>query len=95
MKKYGRGSKATNDNTIRRMPIVCWITKAADTHSVYFIVLLFHGNSGYANASPCCVILTLPDFYVLLSCGGLAKSRSPGSGILWEMREGGIQKTVS
>jgi hypothetical protein len=48
------------------MPIVCWITKAADTHSVYFIVLLFHGNSGYANASPCYVILTLPDF--LFSC---------------------------
>ena len=66
MKKYGSGRQVTNDSIIRRMPTVCWITKAADTHSVYFIVLLFHGSSGYANAPQCRVILTLPDFLCCL-----------------------------
>ena len=35
MKKYGRGRQVTNDSIKRRMPIVCWITKAADTLSVF------------------------------------------------------------
>jgi len=37
------------DNTIRRMRIACWITKATHTHSEY-VILLFHGNIGYTNA---------------------------------------------
>jgi hypothetical protein len=33
--------QATNDNMIRRMRCVCWITKAADTHSEYVIFIAF------------------------------------------------------
>jgi hypothetical protein len=54
MEKYGRAGQATDDNTIRRMRFAFWITKAADTHLEY-VILLFHGNSGYANA---------PHFYI-------------------------------
>ena len=31
-KKYGTATQATDDNIIRRMPIVCCITKTTDTH---------------------------------------------------------------
>ena len=34
--------------TIGHMGFECWITKATGTHSEY-IILLFHGNNGYAN----------------------------------------------
>ena len=52
--KHGRAGQASDYNIIRRMRYACWITKATDTHSAYVIVLLlFHANSGYANASQC------------------------------------------
>jgi hypothetical protein len=33
--------EATDDNIIRRMRLACWITKAADTHSEYVILIAF------------------------------------------------------
>jgi len=44
---------------MRRMRFVCWITKNTDARSEY-VILLFHGNDGYANAPQCYVIRTLP-----------------------------------
>jgi hypothetical protein len=35
--------------TIWRMHIACWIPKATETHSQYVILIVFHGNNGYAN----------------------------------------------
>jgi hypothetical protein len=33
--------QATDDNTIWRIRITCWITKATDTHSEYVILIAF------------------------------------------------------
>jgi hypothetical protein len=41
VEKYGRARHATDDNTIRRMRIACWITKAIETHSEYVILIAF------------------------------------------------------
>ena len=40
--------------TIWRMRFAWWITKATDTYSEY-VILILHGNSGYANAPHCYV----------------------------------------
>ena len=37
MDKYGRVRQATDDNTIWRMRIACWITKATNVLSEYVI----------------------------------------------------------
>jgi hypothetical protein len=39
---------------IWRMRIAFWITRVTDTNSEY-VILLFDGNNGYANASQCYV----------------------------------------
>jgi len=65
--KYATAVQATDDNIIRRMRFECWITMVINTHSEYVYVLLFHCNNGYAKASQCYVIRTLP---VLLICTG-------------------------
>jgi hypothetical protein len=41
MVKYGRTGQATDDSIIQRMRITCCITKAADTHSEYVILIAF------------------------------------------------------
>ena len=41
MGKYGRIRQATDENTIRRMRIACWIPKATDTDSEYVIITAF------------------------------------------------------
>ena len=41
------------------MRVVCWITKAKDTHSEYIILLLFHCNIGCTNAPQRYVIRSL------------------------------------
>jgi len=41
MGKYGKARHATDDNTVRRMCIVRWITKATDTHSEYVTFIAF------------------------------------------------------
>ena len=45
----GKRGEASEDKTIRRMRFACWLSEATDTHSEY-VILLFHGNNGYANA---------------------------------------------
>jgi hypothetical protein len=41
VEKYGRARQATDDNIILRMRIVCWITKAIDTHSEYVMLIAY------------------------------------------------------
>ena len=59
MEKYGRATQATDDNIIRRMHFACSITKATDTHSEC-VILISHGDNGYANAPQSYVVRTLP-----------------------------------
>jgi hypothetical protein len=40
-KKCGRVILATDDNILQCMQFACWITKAADTHSEYVILISF------------------------------------------------------
>jgi len=71
MEKYGKAGQTTG-NTIQRMHFACWITKATDTPSEY-VIRLFQGKSGHANASQCYVIRTR---YDLLNCSlGIFKSQ--------------------
>jgi hypothetical protein len=48
VEKCGRAGQSKDDNIIRRIRFPCWITKATDTHSECAMLLLFHGNNGYA-----------------------------------------------
>jgi hypothetical protein len=41
VEKYGRARQDTDDNIIRRMRFVCWITKATDTHWEYVILIAY------------------------------------------------------
>jgi hypothetical protein len=50
VEKYGKARPATGDNIIRHVLFACKITKAANTHSEYVILFIFHGDSGYENA---------------------------------------------
>jgi hypothetical protein len=38
---YGRDRQVIDDNTIPRMRIACWATKATNTHSEYVIPTVF------------------------------------------------------
>jgi hypothetical protein len=40
VENYGRVRQATDDNIIQHINIVCWITKATDTHSEYVIFIV-------------------------------------------------------
>jgi hypothetical protein len=52
--------EATDNNVIRYMRVACWITKAADTHTIkLFNTTAFHGENAYANAPKYHVIRTL------------------------------------
>ena len=57
--KYCRAAQVTDDKIIWRMRFACWITKAADTHVKYviLIVFFFHGHSDCTNARHCYIIL--------------------------------------
>jgi len=68
VENYGRARQATDDNIIRRMRLVCWITKAIDTHSEYVILIAFSHNNSYTNAPHCHVILKLPIQVILCVC---------------------------
>jgi hypothetical protein len=39
MKKYGKTAQATDGNKKQRMRFACWITKATNTNSEYFMLL--------------------------------------------------------
>jgi hypothetical protein len=39
--KYGTATQATDDSTIWRMCIACWIAEATETHSEYVILIAF------------------------------------------------------
>ena len=41
MEKYPKAGQVTDDNTILRMRIACWIPKATNTHSEYVTVIVF------------------------------------------------------
>ena len=41
MEKYCRHRQDTDEHITRRMRIACWITKAADTHLAYVILISF------------------------------------------------------
>jgi len=51
-KKYGRVRQATDSNIIRSVYFACWVTRTTDTHPEH-VILLFHGNSEYANVAQC------------------------------------------
>ena len=59
MEKHGSTGHAIYDNVIRLMRSACWITRGANTRSGY-VILLFYGSNGYANAPQCCNMQTLP-----------------------------------
>ena len=46
--------------TVRCMRIAYWIHRATNTQSENVILIVFHGNNGYANALQCYVIHILP-----------------------------------
>ena len=60
---YGRAGQVTDDKIIWRMRVACWKRKPTDTHSEY-VILLFNGDSGYANA-PQCYVCTYGACFVL------------------------------
>jgi len=41
VEKYGTVREATDNIVLRRMHIACWITKAANTHAEYVILIAF------------------------------------------------------
>ena len=51
----------------RHMRVASWVPKATDTHSEYVILIAFHCNKGYKNASQCYVIRTLSVCYIIPS----------------------------
>jgi len=40
-KKYGTARQVTHEDIVRRVRIICWITKATDTHSEHVIFTAF------------------------------------------------------
>jgi hypothetical protein len=57
MWKYDRAGQATDSNITRRIRFECWISKARDKQPGNVTVIASPGNSGYANAPQCYVIL--------------------------------------
>jgi len=80
VEKCARTRQAKDDDVIRRMPVACWIPKAIDTHSEY-VILLFHSNNDYWNATHCYVIRTLSALLVSVTCNNEAKARTFKAGI--------------
>jgi hypothetical protein len=61
VEKCNRAKEATDNGNIlviRCMRFACWVTKAKNKYSEYVILIAFHGNSVYMNASR----------YVYISC---------------------------
>ena len=74
MEKYGRTGEATDDDIIRRICFVCWISKATDTHSEYVIRIPFLRQQWlrerasilrlYAHGLSCLVVRPLHNIHV-------------------------------
>jgi len=54
--RHGTAGEATDDDTSRRMCIICWMTEVTDTHSKYIIITDLRCNNGYAEEPQCYVI---------------------------------------
>jgi hypothetical protein len=70
VEKYGRARQASDDTIIRRMRFACWINKATNTHLEYVILIVLHGNNGYAKAPECYIYMynaSLVLFYMKLN----------------------------
>jgi len=65
MEKYCKAGHVTDDNTIWRMHIACWLQ--THTQNMYYL-LLFHNNSGYTNA-PRCYVIRASAVLSLCQCG--------------------------
>jgi hypothetical protein len=52
----GSALEVTDDNTIGRVYIACWIPKGTDTHSEYVIRTAFPHFSDYVYAYVACVV---------------------------------------
>jgi hypothetical protein len=57
-----------SQKTIWRMRIARLIPEATNTHSEYVILIVYYGNSGYANRSQYSVVRTLTVLFI--ACGG-------------------------
>ena len=86
VEKYCRAWQATDGNIIRGMRFACLGYLRLQSHTLnVFYLLLFHGNSGYANAPRCYVIPILP---VLFRCqeGSGFDYRHAGRRLFWNYR---------
>jgi hypothetical protein len=63
VEKYGTAGQATDDNIRRRIRFVRWITKAADTHSEYVILIVHLWQQWLRERKS--VLPFIPTFHVL------------------------------
>jgi hypothetical protein len=63
VEKYGTATQTTYDSIIWRMHIACWIAKATETRSEY-VIIIPHGNNGYANPLALTFIHTFPGLFL-------------------------------
>jgi hypothetical protein len=68
MEEHGTARQATNYNTIRRMRIACWVSKATNTQLECVTLLIFNGNNGDVDAPHCYVTLTVPSLVIYCVC---------------------------
>ena len=64
MGKYDTATQATDDKIIFSVRFACWISNDTNTHTDYVILIAFHVNNGYENASQRYVIRTLPTLFM-------------------------------
>ena len=60
VEKCCRAGQTTDVNKTRHMGILCWITKAINTHSEYMRLIAFHCNNRCANGPKYYVLRPLP-----------------------------------
>jgi hypothetical protein len=65
VEKYGRARQVTDGSIIHRMRFACWVIKAQTHTQNTSCILLFHANSGYANASHCYVIVHCLSYFTV------------------------------
>ena len=67
MEKYCTARQAKDDNVIRHMCFVCWITTATDIHLEYN-TYCFSTLNGYAYAPHCYITHKLPVLFTIFYC---------------------------